>query len=402
MKLHIRRHLLPLAASVAALIGLALSGTTWVKLVWLLLASAAWWRDTARLEHEMRSLRRQVEACPIGPGLRDLSQELDAAVADYAADIHAELERIRVLIADAVAGLGAGFRGLEDLSRSEQNAVLALIEQLSDTLGRSDGANHDVKSVIQEAASVLGYFIDHIVDMSKGSIQLVEKIEDISARTEAIFKLLGGIKSIADQTNLLALNASIEAARAGEAGRGFAVVAEEVRKLAQHSNSFNEEIVGQMHGAKATIADANQIVATVASRDMSKAISAKGRVDEMLQSLGKFNQQMAAQLAGVNAYTEQIKSNAAQAVRSLQFEDIVRQAVLQTQQDLDRLRQLLAETCGEMAQAAGDLRAGSGPEYGARLAAVSAGLKARKAALDAARHQPVHQSTMAEGSVELF
>lgn len=64
----------------------------------------------------------------------------------------------------------------------------------------------------------------------------------LKEKTNEVISINDMMASISEQTNLLALNAAIEAARVGEAGRGFNVVADEIRKLAEQSKEFSNNI----------------------------------------------------------------------------------------------------------------------------------------------------------------
>jgi methyl-accepting chemotaxis protein len=90
----------------------------------------------------------------------------------------------------------------------------------------------------------------------------VTVINELEQRAQEIGEITRTVSRISDQTNLLALNAAIEAARAGEHGRGFAVVAEEVRALAETSDSSAQHVQGLVDTIQA---DVRGVVAAVKS-----------------------------------------------------------------------------------------------------------------------------------------
>lgn len=121
-------------------------------------------------------------------------------------------------------------------------------------------------------------------------------IHSLYDRSKEIGTILNVITAISEQTNLLALNAAIEAARAGESGKGFAVVAEEVRKLAEQSQSSASQISDLIKAIQQDTESTVQKMATVVENvqsGLSVSEDAIEKFGDILSSMKEISPKMA-------------------------------------------------------------------------------------------------------------
>ena len=240
-------------------------------------------------------------------------------------EVMAGIKEVSQKVSESVDQISSSFTGISEKSDRQRELLLKVVAMVHGD--EEDSAAKESKITVQHFASELVGIIDSyvglLVEVSEKSIFAVHKIEDMAQHFDETFNLLGQIRGIADQTNLLALNAAIEAARAGEAGRGFAVVADEVRSLSQNSNSLNDRIFETSESTKRAIEGVSKIVGEIASLDMNMAITAKAHVDDMLVDLEQTNASIESMMDDASSYTEKLKLDIGDAVRSLQFGDRV-------------------------------------------------------------------------------
>ncbi len=381
-------------ASAAALTGAGAGALAWIAVLALLwIGHSAWATFFAAPAQDEEEAREQPA---LGGEISGLAVELAGSVSAASDSLNNELEQIESLVRDAVQTLDGSFHGINAQAASQLDIVRGLVSSMSNQVGSQEGISFS--AFAKETDDVLHMFVQHVVDISKDSMQMVEQIDDMANQMDRADSLLADVKNIADQTNLLALNAAIEAARAGDAGRGFAVVADEVRKLSQRSNRFNEEVRNVLVNTRQNINAARATVSKLASKDMSFAIQSKSRVDEMMRQLEKMNDHIGEELSEVSNLADHINVAVGSAVRSLQFEDLVSQLAGHSRGHIQRLGELMDEMqngAAALEDCSGDTR-----RCATGLKQLRVEMAGRIKRFQA--HKPVAQVDMSEGEIELF
>ena len=188
------------------------------------------------------------------------------------------------------------------------NSVSEMTEKTNDAASQGDkaviAAVEQMKSIELAVAS---------------SAQVVDKLGD---RSKEIGQIIDTISGIADQTNLLALNAAIEAARAGEMGRGFAVVAEEVRKLAEQSQSAAKQIAGLISEIQSETGNAVTAMAK-GTQEVRSGAGAVNNAGNAFREIVSLIAEVTSQVRDISAAIQQMSGGSQQIVKSVQAIDCI-------------------------------------------------------------------------------
>ncbi|MFI3175371.1 MAG: methyl-accepting chemotaxis protein [Bacillota bacterium] len=240
-------------------------------------------------------------------------KSIQTSMNDFVGLITTTLDSIKASVDQVSVGanhVAAGSQNLAQGSTEQSSSVSelnTLIADITEQMNENSVSVRSVNETSQDIAVRLG-------DANKDMDAMMDAMNDIQEKSEAITKIVKTIEDVAFQTNILALNAAVEAARAGTAGKGFAVVADEVRSLSTRTSEAVKNTSDLIDNTVIAVEQGNKIAeATISSlKSVTEDITSfVDTLDAIAEATNSQSESIKRINLGVNQISDVMHSNSA-------------------------------------------------------------------------------------------
>ncbi|MDF2669002.1 MAG: methyl-accepting chemotaxis protein [Paenibacillus sp.] len=217
---------------------------------------------------------------------------------------------------DAAVSNEVQVNSVQESSRAMEEMAIG-IQLIASTSSNAYDASVTAQEQAQQGNLLITRSTEQINAVSDTVADLSSIIQKLEERSKQIGEIVQVITEISQQTNLLALNASIEAARAGEQGKGFAVVANEVKKLAERSNTSAGQVSELIESIQIDIESAVTRM-DKGEQEVTEGVKAIRRTGEAFSLILTATQSVVNQVQEASGAAEEMSASAQQIAASLQ------------------------------------------------------------------------------------
>ncbi len=318
--------------------------------------------------------------------IETLLKDVDESMGSEIVTIKGQVHQVKALLSDAIVSLHESFYGIDDRSADQMKLFSTMMAEVV-TDPDSSGSEKNIFQHIEQTAVALTELLDSLIQDSKKSLTALTNMNEMATHMRSSLSEAEKTSELLNRIHILASEENPDM--------------DQIRDLSCNAIAMHDAMFAETKIAQGLCRLTKLVVDEVSKKDMAAVFSSKAKVEEMVEYLNQASNAISKCKTDADSVNAEMKQHMGDAIRALQFEDIVSQSLSHTDLHLDRMEGFVSRLSSGLSK----LREESGlglQAYADGIGTLREEIMSYRKGLRLEESNPVSQQSMDKGEVELF